>query len=655
MPFFQQLRFLPSVLSWTERYLLIAFVTLFVAGAVFISVDAYLDATTVVPAEGGTYQEGIHGELRIINPLYASSDTERDIVELLFSGLLKHTANGVLQPALASGYSVSEDGTTYTFKLKKGLEWSDGRPLTAEDVVWTVQTMQDPQYQSARLADWLDVRVEKEDKHTVRFHLKQPYYSFPELATFKVLPKHVWQDVPPQNFHLSPHNIRPVTSGPYVVSEIQQDELGFIKTLKLQQNEHYYGTEPHIPRVTLRFFESERVIRENSHSLDGFALQPPVTSSPPRFVEHTATIPRYFAVFLNQKQADVLEQPNIRRALRFATDKRTLVTEALQGQGDPIHTPLSDTALPTVTATTSSNGAATSTYDLAQAKILLEEAGYNTVTEAGIRTKTMETDVQFKFTADLSRGDEGEQVRELQNCLAQYEDVYPSGTVSGYFGSKTAEAVTAFQEKYSEAILEPHGLTNGTGNVRGTTREKLNELCARISTEKQPLEFTLVTVDQQQLTRTANILKKQWKKAGVRLTIDTLSLSDLTQNRIKPRNYQMLLFGHVLGTHPDLYPFWHSSQVQEPGLNLARYSNNKTDEAITAARRATSQQEYRSATETLRATLAEDVPAIFLYNPDYLYYLRPKVKGVSPDILADPSLRFTNIENWFIKTRRVWE
>ncbi len=637
------------MLTHTERILFASAALLFVAATGYLAVDAYRDNTVVTPAHGGSYHEGIQGELRQINPVYASSETERDVVQLLFEGLLTHTSDGELTPELATGYTVNEDRTQYTFTLRRNARWSDGDPITAEDIVWTISVLKDPAYQTGRIAEWLNVTAEKLGPYRVRFTLEEPYYAFPELATTKILPKHIWQDVPPQNFHLSPYNVRPVTSGPYTVKDIAQDDLGFITEMDLAPNPHYYGEGPYITDVALRFFDSRKKLLEASSELDGFSTAAPLLQQPKRLTEYTAHMPRYFALFFNQESAKPLVNKSVRNAIRLAIDKQALAQKALNGNGSPVHSPFPEqfyTALPAATS---------SSVDIAEAKLALEEAGYNQLDESGIRYKDRTTEVDFRFTRALEHGDENTEVRELQKCLGRDSEVYSSGTVSGYFGDKTEQAVVRFQEKYAESILQPAGLEEGTGYVGESTREKLNELCARTTSEQTRLQFELVTVKQEQMLQSAETLQNQLREIGIQLDITALSLSTLSQERIKSRQYDILLFGHLLNAIPDPYTFWHSDQTMDPGLNLAQYTSERADELIVAARRATSQQEFATAITKLRRTIRDDIPAIFLYTPDFRYFVRSKVKGISVNKLADPAHRFTNIEKWFIKTKRVWK
>ena len=207
----------------------------------------------------------------------------------------------------------------------------------------------------------------------------------------------------------------------------------------------------------------------------------------------------------------------------------------------------------------------------------------------------------------------------------------------------------------SDLILRPWGFQKGTGLVSKTTREKLNEICLEGPEEKLSLKFSLATVDQEELAKVADLLKKQWEKLGVELEIKKVELPALQQDFLKPRNYESLLFGKVVGLIPDPFPFWHSSQKKEPGLNLAIYENKEADKILEKARQILDERERKENYQKFQDILIEDAPVVFLYSPDYLYLVSKKIKGIAEGVIVDPSKRLIGVENWYIKTKRVWK
>jgi len=167
------------------------------------------------------------------------------------------------------------------------------------------------------------------------------------------------------------------------------------------------------------------------------------------------------------------------------------------------------------------------------------------------------------------------------------------------------------------------------------------------------IKFNLYLPDTEELIKVANYLKDSWQKIGVEITINPLPLSDLQKNIIQSRDYDALLFGEVINQDPDLFAFWHSSQVNDPGLNLSMYKNPDLDKLLEEIRQISNQDTRKQDLEKIQTILFNDSPAIFLYNPFYLYLLPNKVKGVDFIISNLPSERYNNINNWYLFTKRI--
>jgi peptide/nickel transport system substrate-binding protein len=169
------------------------------------------------------------------------------------------------------------------------------------------------------------------------------------------------------------------------------------------------------------------------------------------------------------------------------------------------------------------------------------------------------------------------------------------------------------------------------------------------------LSINLATTDWTELSKTAEILKSQWEKIGIEVNLNTLSISDIQQNYIRPREYDALLFGQVLGADPDPYSFWHSSQKRDPGLNLSLFGDTATDKLIEDGRIEFDSAKRDSLYKDFQSKLIDEVPAIFLYSPDYIYPVNKKVRGLDIKNLILPAERFSTIEKWYIETNRIWK
>ena len=128
---------------------------------------------------------------------------------------------------------------------------------------------------------------------------------------------------------------------------------------------------------------------------------------------------------------------------------------------------------------------------------------------------------------------------------------------------------------------------------------------------------------------------------------------ELERDVIKPRNYQTLLFGEIIGKIPDPFPFWHSSQKKDPGLNLSSYESKEADQLLGSIRKELDEKSRAAKYEELQALLLKDAPALFLYDMPYTYETAQEVKGIKEHMIGDPSWRYAGMKNWYIKTKRV--
>lgn len=553
-----RLKLLPKVLSTKERYLILSFIVILACSIIAIPITTYYHFTQPVAASGGIMTEGIIGEPRHINPLLSQSDADRDLVKLIYSGLLKYSPDGKLIPDLAKSYELSGDELNYTVYLKENAKWHDDKPITADDIIFTIQTAQNADYGSLQRINWQSVEVEKVNDHTIIFKLKNKYAQFLANLTLPIMPQHIWENIKPINFALSEPNLAPIGSGPYRFNKLQKDSSGRISLYELKTNEYFYDGEPLIEKIRFKFYDSEDSLIEafNKNEVNNLGLISPQNLKKIKFKQriHLEKIkmPRYFAVFFNQNQSKLLSDKNIRLALAHASNKSSLVEKILENNGIAIDSPISGVI--------SESGQDQQKYELNidLAKEILGKAGWDKTDENGIRMN-----------------------------------------------------------------------------------------------KDEKLSLKLTTSTWSELTEVANELKQQWKEIGVDLQIETLPTSDL-QQVIRERNYQMLLFGEILNLDPDPFSLWHSSQKRDPGLNLALYDNKAADTLLEDARKTLNPDERIKKYNDFEKLVAEEIPAILLYSPYYLYGHSRNISGFENKIIATPSERFLGVEKWYMNTKRVW-
>ncbi|MBU2109574.1 hypothetical protein KKB71_01275 [Patescibacteria group bacterium] len=189
---------------------------------------------------------------------------------------------------------------------------------------------------------------------------------------------------------------------------------------------------------------------------------------------------------------------------------------------------------------------------------------------------------------------------------------------------------------------------------------KLNEndgiLEKKIKTNTLKLEFSISTSNVPELKQVAEILKSTWESIGARVDIKIFEIGDLNQNIIRPRKYDALLFGEVIGRDPDPFVFWHSSQRNDPGLNIALYANITADKLLEKARTISDEEERRKIYQQFQDEIEKDRPAVFLYSPYFIYLIPELIKGVNElESMTTSSERFSQIHKWYIETNKIWK
>lgn len=211
------------------------------------------------------------------------------------------------------------------------------------------------------------------------------------------------------------------------------------------------------------------------------------------------------------------------------------------------------------------------------------------------------------------------------------------------------------------AATFPTSTVSNEENARAILRTggwKLNEQSGvwekDINGTVTPLSFAIATVNQGSFVTTAEFLKNTWEHMGASVQIDQFEQADLTQGVIRPRNYEALLFGADLGRSLDFYSFWHSSQRNDPGLNVALFANITTDSILSKMRRTTDDNERAQYITNFAQEMSDENPAIFLYAPELLYVFPNVVQGASFAGVSEPQERFARANEWFTETESVW-
>ncbi len=552
--------------SITEKTLFLVLAGFFMFATLAIVYQINFRYMVEIPTHGGELTEGIVGTPRFINPLLAISDIDRDLTALVYSGLLKATPSGDFLPDLALRYSISADGLSYTFIIRPNAFFHDGKPVTADDVIYTISKAQDSALKSPRRVNWEGVSIEKVGDREVVFNLKQPYTPFIANLTLGILPKHIWKNIEGDQFTFSLSNLNAIGSGPYKIESINRNGDSIPNQFTMQANPKYALGEPYIRKIFLKFYQNETALVDalGRGAIESVGNLGPemIDNIPDNRIVMRAPLTRVFGVFFNQNEKDILAHREVRKALAMAIDKDNIILRALYGYGTRAEGPLPRTGAGKYLNSSAGTGTTTDVF-IDSATIILEKAGWKKNPNTGI-----------------------------------------------------------FELKKKNA--------------------------------SSTLSFSLSTANIPELVESAHIIEEAWKKLGVSLDVRIFEPGDLNQSVIRPRKYDSLLFGIVTGRNPDLYPFWHSSQRNDPGLNIALYTNAKVDKLLETMRGTSDSAKAKDALANFEEEIASDTPAIFIWSPDFIYVVPKKLSGVSLGEITTPADRFLTIHNWYTKTDKVW-
>lgn len=292
--------------------------------------------------------EAIVGEPQYINPLLAPlSDVDADLTSLIFSSLFTYSSTQELQQDLVTAYQLSEDGLTYTFTLRQDVKWHDRTPFDVDDVLFTITAIHDPLYQSPLIDSLKGVQATRVDDYTFSLTLQKPFAPFLSLLTFSILPEHLWFDVTPQNVTLTELNIKPIGSGPFRFHSLKKDQNGAIKSLRLVSHQDFYGQRAYLDELNFLFYPDAQSALEAVESKKAESMSIIPTDARKELQKkngdiqlHTMHFPQYTGLFFNQKQTSLLQEQVIRKVLAFSLQRDAIVAEALQGQGEPITSPV---------------------------------------------------------------------------------------------------------------------------------------------------------------------------------------------------------------------------------------------------------------------------------------------------------------------------
>jgi len=344
-----------------------------------------------------TYREGVVGRPVSVTPLTARTRAERTLVGLLFSGLTRIGPTGLPEPDLAERWEASDGGRVWTFWLRDDARWHDGTPVTAADVVYTVDALKDPDAPGPVAASWTEVTVRAIDERTVRFTLASPLSAFPEAASQPLMPAHLLSDVPVADLAGDPFNEHPIGTGPYALEGLDVD-VAYLESVALMPDgevpDEPAATDslatpapasvadiavPYLPRVEILFFDDASALEDAFAAGDidvasgltaGAGTRLATSVKGARVVRYPSTT--LSTVLLDQRPTHAeLRDARVRRALLAALDRDALIRGPLGGGGLRADVPYPPTA-----PYYDPDAATRTAFDVAAATRLLEDAGW---------------------------------------------------------------------------------------------------------------------------------------------------------------------------------------------------------------------------------------------------------------------------------------
>jgi peptide/nickel transport system substrate-binding protein len=337
-----------------------------------------------MPAPG--YREGLVGKVLRLNPLYAHlNPVDRDFSSLIFEGLFGANAYGEIVPRLAERLAITSDGIEYVVKLREDVRWQNGILFSADDVVFTMSLLSEPDY--ARISPigefWSTVEVQRLDDHLLRFRLAQPLSSFTRLLTHGILPHHALSGTAVADLAHHAFNLSPIGTGPYQLASLRLDAEGAITTVELARSPVFLERPEaqegyHLPRLDFHLFPNakEAIGAYASGELSALANLAPrgeILTLPNSGI-YTQTDSSVAMIIFNWNET-IFAERRLRQALSLSLDVPDLIRQHLSAEvayADSPYAPGSSVYRPNAFWTA---------HDLEQALALLDAAGISRHTE----------------------------------------------------------------------------------------------------------------------------------------------------------------------------------------------------------------------------------------------------------------------------------
>ncbi|MBI5306075.1 peptide ABC transporter substrate-binding protein [Candidatus Wolfebacteria bacterium] len=343
--------------------------------------------TKIVPVSGGEYAEGIIGQPSFINPVLAISDADRDLSEIVFDDLAD------LAESYKPDQSGKEAGKIWRYRLKENLKWHDNEKITSDDIIFTIELIQNPDIYSPLAQNWQGITVSRISEIEVEFRLPSPYVFFKAtLEDLKIIPKHIFSKIPAVNLRLSNYNLEPIGSGPYKYASFHKKSDGYIDLYEFIRNENYFGKKSYLGKFNFVFFDSDGEMMKafNAGDIDGLEISNPRDVSKIFFPNKISSLGmyKYYAIFFNPYAHLAFKDKNVRMALNLSVNKNEIVDDIFNKEALPIGGPLVND----IFGSPLENNNFSNEYSLEKASQILEKNGW-VLNSQNIRSKKIGKDI----------------------------------------------------------------------------------------------------------------------------------------------------------------------------------------------------------------------------------------------------------------------
>ena len=529
------------------------------------------------------YREGAIGSPSSINPLTARTQADRDLAALVFSGLVALGPDGGYRPDLASGWSVSASGASWTFTIRSDARWQDGAPVTADDVVFTVGILKDPTYTGPLGESWRGVTATAVDARTVRFDLGTPIGGFLQAVTVGLLPAHLLRGVRVASLADSAFSQRPIGSGPFALVSWTSQQATLTRTTV---------GEPATPAPTIGPAPSPET-------------SAPATSAPATSAPTSAQAGQLPSGITFSFYADVTT---------LETAYRAGLLDAASGLPPQAARELASTA-----------GSHLLTYPGSTLSAIVLNLRPGAAGPLG--------DVRVR-RALLAAIDRATLISTVLGGAATRADS-PIPSSSWAFNAKASAPVTFDRSAAARGLRAAGWKRTAAGWLAPGARKPYSvELVAPAATGN-PTALAI-----------ANAVAGDWRSLGLQVTVRSLPPAEFVVDRLRKGVFMAAAIEVIIGLDPDLYPLFASSQVVSGGSNLSGIQDVALDHLLTAARAPGTLPVRERAYAALQARLATQQYLLPIAFNDELVVVSDRLSGPVVREVGDPSDRYWDVLTW---------